>query len=301
MRGRLRGSFCACPRVCHRRTRSRQAPRDSFARACWHTRLRWSELRSCRSRCQPVLLARPTTDTSFPPTSRARRYSRWSTRPTTSTADEMKSGLFSFLLMWAFVPLASAQEASPDALVKGLSEDVIAAIRRDKDIQAGDADKISALVEAKILPHFDFRRTTQVAMGVNWRRASPDQQERLTSEFKLLLVRTYSGALASYRDQTIEFKPLRASPGDPEVTVRSQVRQSGAEPLTIDYAMEKTASGWIVFDVTIGGISLAANYRTAFGEEVRNHGIDGLITLLADKNRQAAAKPRRAATLAGSS
>ncbi len=206
----------------------------------------------------------------------------------------MKSKLFSFLLMWAFLPLASAQEASPDAFVKGLSEDVIAAIRQDKDIQAGDADKISALVEAKILPHFDFRRTTQVAMGVNWRRASADQQERLTSEFKLLLVRTYSGALASYRDQVIEFKPLRASPGDSEVTVRSQVKQSGAEPIAIDYAMEKTASGWKIFDVSIGGISLAANYRTAFGEEVRNHGVEGLITLLADKNRQAVAKPRRA-------
>ena len=213
----------------------------------------------------------------------------------------MKSWLFSFVLMSAVVPLASAQEASADAFVKGLSEDVIAAIRQDKDIQAGDADKISRLVEAKVLPHFDFRRTTQVAMGVNWRRASADQQERLTSEFKLLLVRTYSGALASYRDQVIEFKPLRASPGDSEVTVRSQVRQSGAEPLTIDYAMEKTASGWKIFDVSIGGISLAANYRTAFGEEVRNHGIDGLITLLADKNRQAMARPKRTATLAGSS
>ena len=207
----------------------------------------------------------------------------------------MKSGLFSFLLISVFVPLASAQEASPDALVKKLSEDVVAAIRQDKDIQAGDADKISALVEAKILPHFDFRRTTQVAMGVNWRRASADQQERLTSEFKRLLVRTYSGALASYRDQIIEFKPLRASPGDSEVTVRSQVKQSGAEPITIDYAMEKTASGWKIFDVSIGGISLAANYRTAFGEEVRNHGVDGLIALLADKNRQAMARPKRAA------
>src|SRR5882762_10044667 len=285
MRWTLRGSCCACPRVCRCRTRSRKAPRDSFARACWPTRLRWSELRSCRW----------TTDTLLRATSRARRCSRWSTRPTTSTAAEMKSKLFSFLLMWAFVPLACAQEASPDAFVKGLSEDVIAAIRQDKDIQAGDADKISRLVEAKILPHFDFRRTTQVAMGVNWRRASADQQERLTSEFKRLLVRTYSGALASYRDQIIEFKPARASSGDSEVTVRSQVRQSGAEPITIDYAMEKTESGWKIFDVSIGGISLAANYRTAFGEEVRNHGIDGLIALLADKNRQAMARPRRAA------
>jgi len=198
----------------------------------------------------------------------------------------MKSKLFSFLLMWAFLPLASAQEAGPDALVKRLSEEVIAAIRQDKAIQAGDADKIAALVEAKILPHFDFRRTTQVAMGVNWRRASADQQERLTSEFKLLLVRTYSGALASYRDQTIEFKPFRASAGDSEVTVRSQVKQSGAAPITIDYAMAKTASGWEIFDVSIDGISLAANYRTAFGEEVRNRGVEGLIALLADKNRR---------------
>jgi phospholipid transport system substrate-binding protein len=207
----------------------------------------------------------------------------------------MKFRLSSFLLISAFVPLAFAQEASPDALVKRLSEDVIAAIRQDKDIQAGDADKIAALVEAKILPHFDFRRTTQVAMGVNWRRASADQQDRLTSEFKLLLVRTYSGALANYRDQTIEFKPLRASAGDSEVTVRSQVKQSGAAPITIDYAMEKTVSGWEIFDVSIDGISLAANYRTAFGEEVRNRGVEGLITLLAEKNRQAAARPRRAA------
>src|SRR5437588_9838741 len=144
----------------------------------------------------------------------------------------MKSRLFSLLLIWAFVPLASAQDASPYAFVKGLSEDVIAAIRQDKDIQAGDADKISALVEAKILPHFDFRRTTQVAMGVNWRRASADQQERLTGEFRLLLVRTYSGALASYRDQIIELNPVRGSAGDSEVTVRSQVSPPGTEPVT---------------------------------------------------------------------
>src|SRR2546426_3686127 len=207
----------------------------------------------------------------------------------------MKSGLFSFLLISVFVPLASAQEASPDALVKKLSEDVVAAIRQDKDIKAGAADKISALVEAKILPHFDFRRTTQVARGVNWRRASADQQERLTSEFKRLLVRTYSGALASYRDQIIEFKPLRASPGDSEVTVRSQVKQSGAEPITIDYAMEKTASGWKIFDVSIGGNSPAADYRAPLGEEARNHGLDRHIALLAHNNRQAMARPRRAA------
>jgi phospholipid transport system substrate-binding protein len=190
------------------------------------------------------------------------------------------------ILVWALaMPLAFAQEIAPDALVKGITEDVIAVIRRDKDIQAGNAAKIHALVEAKILPHFNFTRATQTAMGPYWRRATPEQQEELTRQFKALLVRTYSGALASYRDQAIEFKPLRAHPGDTEVTVRSQVKQSGAEPVVIEYDMEKTESGWKVFDIRVLGISLVATYRTAFAEEVRNRGIEGLISLLSSKNR----------------
>ena len=143
-----------------------------------------------------------------------------------------------------------------------------------------------ALVEAKIVPHFDFRRITQVAVGSNWRRATPEQQERLTQEFKTLLVRTYSGALASYRDQTIEFKPLRAKPDDTEVTVRSQIRQPGAESIAIEYDVAKTGSQWKVYDVRISGISLVATYRTTFAEEVSNRGVDGLIALLERKNRQ---------------
>ena len=179
-----------------------------------------------------------------------------------------------------------AQELAPDVLVKRISEEVIASIRQDKDVQAGDAAKISALVEAKIFPHFDFRRTTQLAMGANWRRATPEQQEQLTREFRTLLVRTYSGALTSYRDQTIEFRPLRAAPGDTEVTVRSQVKQPGAEAIVIEYDLAKTGSEWKIFDIKISGISLAANYRSAFAEEVRNRGVDGLISLLASKNRK---------------
>src|SRR2546427_7869287 len=146
-------------------------------------------------------------------------------------------------------PPALAEEIAPDVLVKGISEELIAAIRQDKGIQAGDPRKIAELVEAKILPHFDFRHTTQIAMGVNWRRASPEQQEQLTREFRALLVRTYSSALAGYSDQVIEFRPLRAQPGDSEVTVRSQVRRSGAEPIGIEYDLEKTGPAWKVFDI----------------------------------------------------
>jgi phospholipid transport system substrate-binding protein len=193
-----------------------------------------------------------------------------------------------FVLAWLLaIPSAQAQEVRPDVLLKTMSDEVIAELRKDKAIQAGDSAKIAALVESKIVPHFDFRRITQIAVGASWRRATPEQQERLTQEFKTLLVRTYSGALASYRDQTIEFRPLRARPDDTEVTVRSQIRQSGAEPIAIEYDLAKTGEQWKVFDVRINGISLVATYRTAFAEEVSNRGVDGLINLLSRKNRQA--------------
>jgi phospholipid transport system substrate-binding protein len=200
----------------------------------------------------------------------------------------MKAVLQISALLAAFVmPLAFAEEIAPDALVKSITEEVIAAVRQDKGIQAGDTRKLAELVEAKILPHFDFARITQIAMGVNWRRATPEQQEQLIREFRTLLVRTYSGALAGYRDQVIEFRPLRARPGDTEVTVHSQVRQSGVEPIAIEYDLEKTGSAWKVFDVRVAGISLVATYRSAFAEEVRNHGVEGLISLLSSKNRGA--------------
>jgi phospholipid transport system substrate-binding protein len=193
-----------------------------------------------------------------------------------------------FVLAWLLaIPSAQAQEVRPDVLLKTMSDEVIAELRKDKAIQAGDSAKIAALVESKIVPHFEFRRITQIAVGASWRRATSEQQERLTQEFKTLLVRTYSGALASYRDQTIEFRPLRARPDDTEVTVRSQIRQSGAEPIAIEYDLAKTGEQWKVFDVRINGISLVATYRTAFAEEVSNRGVDGLINLLSRKNRQA--------------
>jgi phospholipid transport system substrate-binding protein len=192
-----------------------------------------------------------------------------------------------FALAWLLaVPSAQAQEVRPDVLVRNVSEEVIAEIRKDKALQAGDPAKTAALVEAKIVPHFDFRRITQTAVGKSWRSATPEQQDRLTEEFRTLLVRTYSGALTNYRDQVIEFKPLRASAADTEVTVRSQVRQSGAQPIAIEYDVAKTGTQWKVYDVRIEGISLVATYRTSFAEEVANRGVDGLISLLARKNRQ---------------
>ena len=195
------------------------------------------------------------------------------------------------LVLALAAPVSPAEELAPDTLVKTLSMDVLAAIRQDKSIQAGNPKKIASLVETKILPHFDFAHTTRIAMGANWRRANPEQREQLVREFRTLLVRTYSSALANYRDQVIEFKPLRAQAEAEQVTVKSEVRQSGAQAVSIDYDMEKTPSGWKIYDVKIGGVSLAATYRDSFAEEVRNHGIDGLIDLLSGKNRENEARP----------
>jgi phospholipid transport system substrate-binding protein len=181
------------------------------------------------------------------------------------------------LIALLLVPSAHAEEAAPDALVKRVSDDVILAIRQQKDTRS--------VVQAKVLPHFDARRATQSALGPNWRRATPEQQEALVREFTTLLVRTYSGALASYRDQTIEFMPLRAQPGDGEVTVRSRIRQPGAESIIVEYDMAKGESGWRVYDIRVAGVSLVATYRTSFAEEVRNRGIDGLISTLSARNR----------------
>src|SRR5712672_1293726 len=199
--------------------------------------------------------------------------------------------LAGFLAAFVAIEGAHAQELAPDALMKKISAEVIESIQRDEGIQAGDPAKIVALVEAKILPHFDFRRATQVAVGANWRHATPGQQEALIGHFRTLLVRTYSGALSSYRGQVVEFSPLRAKPGETEVTVRSRIRQSGAEPIVIEYDMEEEASGWKVFDLRISGISLVATYRSSFAEEIHNNGIDGLIASLAGKNRRGGAQP----------
>lgn len=180
---------------------------------------------------------------------------------------------------------AHAQDA-PDVLVKSVTRDVIAIVKQDKEIQAGSTKKTVALVEEKVLPHFNFTRMTALAMGPHWRKATPEQQKELVDQFRTLLVRTYSTALTQYRNQVIEFKPLRMQAADTETMVRSEVRQSGTEAVSIDYAMEKTGDGWKVFDVTVAGVSLVTTYRDTFANEVRNAGVDGLIKTLSNKNRQ---------------
>ena len=194
---------------------------------------------------------------------------------------------FLSLLLVVFSSLALAQEVAPDVLVKSITTEVIAIIKQDKEIQAGNPKKIADIVEKRILPHFSFARMTQIAVAVNWRRATPEQQKVLTEEFKTLLVRTYSNALSLYRDQVIDFKPLRMKPGDTEVTIKSDIKQKGAQPVTLDYDMEKTPSGWKVFDVKVSGASLITNYREDFAAQVRESGIDGLIKVLVSKNHGA--------------
>ncbi|MBI4291387.1 MAG: ABC transporter substrate-binding protein [Betaproteobacteria bacterium] len=197
--------------------------------------------------------------------------------------------LLSFLLV-LFAPAAFGQATAPDVLVKGITDDVIQIIRKDKEIRSGNPRRIAELVESKILPHFSFARMTQIAMAVNWRRATPEQRKALTEQFKTLLVRTYSNALTAYRDQVIVFKPLRARPDDVEVTVRSEIKQKGAQSVALDYDMEKTPEGWKVFDVKVGGVSLITTYREDFAGQVRESGIDGLIKVLAEKNRSGETK-----------
>ena len=184
---------------------------------------------------------------------------------------------------------AAAQEA-PDALVKRVSQEVLQIIKNDPLVQAGNEARIREVIEVKLLPNFDFARMTALAMGRNWRAATPEQQKRLTDEFRTLLVRTYSGALNQYRNETIEYKPLRANPGDTEVTVRTAVIKPAGSPVQIDYSMEKKADGWKAYDVIVGGVSLVTNYRDEFNEQIKAGGIDGLLKTLADKNKGKAAK-----------
>jgi phospholipid transport system substrate-binding protein len=179
---------------------------------------------------------------------------------------------------------APAQDA-PDILVKNVTQEVVELIAKDKEIRSGSRAKLIDVIEAKVLPHFNFTAMTALALGQNWSKATPEQRKRLREEFKTLLVRTYAGALAAYSEQKFNFLPLRARPTDTDVTVHVRVMQSGAQPVPIDYSMEKTSTGWKVYDVMVGGVSLVANYRTEFANTVRQAGIEGLITSLHAKNR----------------
>ena len=193
----------------------------------------------------------------------------------------MKIVLFSLA---AFALPVAAQDVAPDALVKTVTLEVVDLIAKDKEIKAGSRAKLIELIEAKVLPHFNFTAMTALAMGQNWGKANPEQRKRLTDEFRTLLVRTYASALTAYSDQKFEFRPLRAKPTDTDVTVNVRVIQSGTQPVTIDYDMEKRPNGWKAWDVRIAGVSLVANYRTEFDNQIRQSGIDGLIKALRAKN-----------------
>lgn len=187
-------------------------------------------------------------------------------------------------LTLALVPAALAQEA-PDVLVKRVANEVQQIVKTDPKVQAGDQQRIREVIETKLLPNFDFEKMTALAMGRNWRQATPEQQKQLIDQFRALLVRTYSGALSQYRDQVMDFKPLRGDPNATDLIVRSEVIRTSQVPVQIDYGMTKTASGWKISDVVVGGISLVTNYRDEFNEQIKNGGIDGLIKTLSAKNQ----------------
>ena len=195
----------------------------------------------------------------------------------------------------ALLPVAALAQEAPDALVKRVTDEVLDIIKSDKDLQAGNSRKIAELAEVKVLPHFDFTRMTRLAVGRNWQQASDAQKEQLVKEFRTMLVRTYSTSLTAYRNQKIEVKPLKMAAADKEVTVRTAVVQQGGPQIPIDYAMEKTDSGWKVYDVTIEGASLVTTYRGSFNDQIQKGGIDGLVKTLAERNKspEPAAAPKK--------
>jgi len=211
----------------------------------------------------------------------------------------MNRKFFTYLwpVVWALgfslgsAPVLAADEA-PDAFVKRISNETLDAVRSDKNIKGGDINKIMQLVDTKLMQHVNFRRMTALATGPGWRKATPEQQERLQAEFKLLLIRTYSGALSQISDQSIELKPLRRAPDDKNLVVQTEVRGRG-EPIQLDYRLEKTpgeGAGWKIFDLNVMGIWLVENYRSQFSKEINAGGVDGLIKSLSDRNKSNAKK-----------
>jgi phospholipid transport system substrate-binding protein len=195
--------------------------------------------------------------------------------------------LAAFASLGVFGPSAHAQApAGPDELIRQVSTEVIDAVKADKAIQAGDVSKIVALVDTKVMPHVNFQRMTASAVGRHWRTATPEQQKRLQDEFKILIVRTYSGALREVKNQTVQLKPFRASPEDKEVVVRTEVR-GGGEPIQLDYRLEKAEAGWKVYDINVLGVWMVEQYRGMFSQEIGSGGIDGLIAKLAERNKSA--------------
>ena len=182
---------------------------------------------------------------------------------------------------------AAQAQTAPDALIKQVSTEVIDTVKSDKAIQAGDVSKIISLVDAKVMPHVNFQRMTASAVGRHWRSATPEQQKRLQDEFKILIVRTYAGALTQVKDQTVQLKPLRAGADDNEVVVRTEVKGKG-DAIQLDYRLEKNGGGWKIYDVNVLGVWLVEQYKSSFAQEIGSAGVDGLIAKLAERNKAAA-------------
>ena len=182
---------------------------------------------------------------------------------------------------------AAMAEMTADELVKQTAEDVLNTIKNDKDIQSGNQQKIFALAEEKILPNFDFERVCRMVLGKNWKAATPEQQAVFQKEFRSLLLRTYATALGKYKNQVIEYKPMRAEPGAKNVSVKTQILQPGGQPIAVDYSLVKDENGWKVYDIVIESVSLVTNYRSQFSNEIRTNGLDSLNKKLAEKNKAA--------------
>lgn len=184
--------------------------------------------------------------------------------------------------------VAQAEVMAPDVLIKTTADEVLAIVRQDKDMRAGDQKKILALVDARVLPHFDFTHMTQLAVGKYWKNANPEQKQALVREFRDMLVRTYTKVFTVYRDQTVEVRPFKMAANVTEATIKTSIKKPGAPPIMVDYEMKKTADGWKAFDVISEGASLVTIYRSTFASEIQEKGIDGLIKTLSDKNTNAA-------------
>lgn len=193
------------------------------------------------------------------------------------------------LVLFTNVAMANIDMA-PEVLVKQTADDVLAIVKNDKDIQAGNQQKLFAVVEEKIIPNFDFDRVCRMVLGKNWKSASPEQQALFQKEFRSLLLRTYASALGKYRDQVIEYRPMQTDASEKNVTVKTQIIQKGGQPIAVDYSLVKGPAGWKVYDITIESVSLVTNYRSQFSSEIRQNGLDSLNKKLADKNAAAEVK-----------
>jgi phospholipid transport system substrate-binding protein len=195
----------------------------------------------------------------------------------------------------AFGATAAPSAEAPDVLVKRISLEVIQTAKTDKEIQAGNQQRVIELVETKILPYVDAPRMTMLASGRYWRDATPEQKQKLTAEFRTLLIYTYSGALSQIKNETVEFKAMRSDPTDTDVEVRSQVNVARGEPTVLNYRVAKSATGWKIYDINVMGAWLVETYKSSFASEISKSGIDGLIKVLAEKNKGLAAKPSQSA------